>query len=197
MHVNIQRLRGTRGGASLRSSERGFSVLEVLVIIVIVSVFVAVGVPMLHSGAKAAVLDANVRSLATLVDELAMDGYSSEYRPSGDGDPAVFLSLQLEKALSTAGKGSYVNPTVGSRDGRVILNSSTMPTDPKSVPPAVFITDSPAYQHQTFNILTPESQRLLAGSLVVAFNVVAGTVDVFSVDEHGQASAKAVDIPIG
>ena len=169
--------------------------LEVLVVVVIVCAVAGVGIPVLHARAKASVLDANVHSLAEQVDELTIEGYSTEYRASGDGNRKVFLSLQLEESLSTQGKGGYVNPSVGSSRGRAILNSNALPTDPQTAPPAVFITDSAVCQYQVFAALPLTSRRLLAGTIIVAFNPEAYTVDVFSVDGHGQVSAKAVSIP--
>ena len=143
MNVDSQQPLGTRGIRLPCSSERGFSALEILVIVVIVCVLAAIGVPALHSRAKASVLAANLQSLGSLVNEQVMEGYSPEYRPSGEGDPGKYLSTHLEESLSTAGKASYVNPVVGSERGRVVLNGSSPPTDSRSLPPAVFITDSP------------------------------------------------------
>ena len=76
MNVNFQQPVGTRGVGSRGSSERGFSALELLVIVVIVCVLVAIGVPALHSRAKASVLGANLQSLGSLVNEQVMEGYS-------------------------------------------------------------------------------------------------------------------------
>lgn len=59
----------------------------------------------------------------------------------------------------------------------------------------MFIADSAVCQYQVFAALPLASRRLLAGTIIVAFNPEAYTVDVFSVDGHGQVSAKAVSIP--
>jgi type II secretory pathway pseudopilin PulG len=196
MNVDFQRPAGTRGIGSLRSSERGFSALELLVIVVIICVMVAIGVPVLHSQAKAAILDTNVQTLSTKVKELVLEGYSGRYRASGDGDPKDYLSLQLEETLSAAGKAGYMNPAVGSKAGRVILNSGARPTDLQSIPPAVFITDAPECQYDSFEALSDASRRLLAGTLIVAFNAEVRTVDVFFVDGAGKKSPDVV-VPTG
>ena len=182
---------------SCLSSERGFSALELLVIVVIVCVLVAIGVPTLHSRAKASVLDANLQGLGSLVNEQVIEGYSPEYRPSGEGDPEIYLSTHLEESLSTTDKAGYANPIVGSAGGRVVLNSSAVPADPQSVPPAVLITDSPQCQYLSFNALLDTSRRLLAGTLIIAFNPEARSVDVFFVDGDGRKSADVVSVPMG
>jgi type II secretory pathway pseudopilin PulG len=123
MNVDFRLPVGTPGAGPPGSSERGFSALELLVIVVIVCVLVAIGVPALHSRAKASVLSANLQSLGSLVNEQVMEGYSTEYRQSGEGDPSDYLSTHLEESLSTAGKAGYANPVVGSVKGRVVLNS--------------------------------------------------------------------------
>ncbi len=197
MNIDLRQPAGTRAINSSLSSECGFSALEMLVIVVIVCVLVAIGVPALHSRAKASVLDANLQSLGEVVNEQVMEGYSPEYRPSGEGDPERYLSTHLEESLTSAGKAGYANPTVGSERGRGILSSRSVPADSQSVPPAVFITDSPQCQYLSFNALTDASRRLLAGALVIAFNAQARVVDVFYVDEHGRKSADVVTIPTG
>ena len=180
-----------------RSSEGGFSTLELLVIVVIVCAVAAIGIPSLHSQAKAAVLRTNLQSLGSVVNTLATEGYSPEYRASGEGDPGTYLSTQLEQSLNTAGKRGYTNPVIGSRAGRVVLNTSTFPVSPQSVPPAVLITASPQYQYASFDALQDGSRRLLAGALVVAFDAGRRTVDVFYVTPDGKKSVDVVDVPTG
>jgi type II secretory pathway pseudopilin PulG len=197
MNVDFQGPAGTRGISSLRSSERGFSALELLVIVVIICVMVAIGVPVLHSQAKAAILDTNLQTLSTKVKELVVEGYSARYRASGDGDPKDYLSLQLEESLSAAGQAGYMNPAAGSKEGRVILNSGARPTDSSAVPPAVFITDAPECQYDSFEALSDASRHLLAGTLLVTFDAGTRTVDVFFVDGAGKKSPAVVSVPTG
>ena len=186
-----------RGSDAFRAGESGFSALELLVIVVIVCVVVAIGVPSLHARAKTSVLDLNLRSLGVMVEEQVLEGYSPEYQPSGDGDPAGCLSARLEETLRAVGGAGYVNPVAGADKGRVILNSRPLPTDPGSAPPAVLLTDSPLCQYQAVGALTEANRRLLAGALIVAFNTQASSVDVFYIDEQGRPSAKVIRVPTG
>jgi len=182
---------------SFRPLQRGFGALELLVIVVIVCVLVAIGVPTLHARAKASVLDANLHSLGSWVNEQVMEGYSPEYRPSGEGDPERHLSTHLQKDLTTTGNAGYVNPMVGSASGRTVLNSSDVLIEAQSVPPAVLITDSSQCQYLSFNALPDKSRRLLVGTLIIAFNTEARTVDVFFVDGGGWKSTDVVSVPMG
>jgi type II secretory pathway pseudopilin PulG len=197
MKTDLRQPAGSPGAGHRRSSERGFSALELLVIVVIVCVVIAIGIPTLHSRAKASVLEANLQSLGSLVNEQVMDGYSPDYRSSGEGDPDDYLSSHLEESLNVGGKAGYANPIAGSQGDRVVLNSSAVPTSPESAIPAVLITDSPQCQYLSFNTLPDATRRLLAGTLVVAFSPEARAVDVFFVDANGQKSDDVVSIPTG
>ncbi len=128
MNTDPHRAVAPRTMSRLSAAERGFSVLEVLVIIVIVCVVVAIGVPTLHARARVSVLEANLQSLGSLVSGLAAEGYSGEYRPTGEGDPKYSLSNHLEESLKAAeGKADYRNPFVDSEAGRFVLNSTHGP----------------------------------------------------------------------
>jgi competence protein ComGC len=107
--------------------ERGFRVLELLVIIVIVCVVIAIGVPTLHSRARAAVLDANMRALASMVSSQVLEGYSTTFNPLANGSADYYLNDHLAMALRTAGKASFVNPYVGSSQGHSIITATCCP----------------------------------------------------------------------
>jgi type II secretory pathway pseudopilin PulG len=179
----------------MNANERGFSALELLVIIVIICALVAIGVPTLHARAKASVLEANLQTLGSLVSEQVAAGYSPEYRPSGEGDEAFYLSNHLEESLSAADKGDFQNPFINTEGGRAVVNSRTVPADPEAASPAVLITDYPQYQYLCFGALSEASRRLLAGAMIIAFNSEAGTVDVFYVGAEGQKSSDVVSVP--
>jgi type II secretory pathway pseudopilin PulG len=199
MSADLHRLGVARGvtprvGQACRS-QAGFSALELVVITIIVCSIVAIGFPVLHSRAKAAVLEVNSQSLGAMVTELVAEGYSAQYRPTGEGDPQKYLSAHLEETLRAAGSAGYVNPVVGQKDGRVILNSASRPTDPKSPPPAVFITNAPECQYEVFRLLNMSDRLRLAGTILVVFNSAVGTVELFSIDAGGGESAAVVSIP--
>ena len=95
------------------SHMQGFSALELLVIVVIVCVVAAIGIPVLHAQAKVCVLSQNLQTLGEMVGEQVMEGYFSDYRPSGEGDPTVYLSTHLEESLERYGQGGLHKPDGG------------------------------------------------------------------------------------
>ena len=88
---------GTKAIGLSGRRESGITALELLVIVVIIAAVVAVGVPTIHSRAESAVLDANMRSLASLVQEELMQGYHTAYQASGVGRADTYLSSRLDR----------------------------------------------------------------------------------------------------
>jgi type II secretory pathway pseudopilin PulG len=177
--------------------EAGFSVLEVLIIVVVVCSVVAIGVPVLHRGADAAVLDSNLQTLGAMVSEEMVEGYSAQYKAEGEGDPQVHASCALQEALTESEPRPYVNPFVGQVEGTQVINSHDLDLGSGFTAPAVFITDWNDCQYQAFPDTPPDFQKLLAGTLVVAFNASADTIDVYYVDQHGKGSVAIVSVPTG
>lgn len=177
----------------------GFSVLEVLVIVVIVSVVAAIGVPTLHRASAIAVLDGNARNLAALVEEEMLQGLNNTYRLAGEGSPDKYLSNRLEYVLGQAvGAARYSNPRGDGPAAFAILNSASIPADASSASPAVFITDNPECRYEAFDAQPDVAGRQrLSGSLVVHFNSAAPSVDIFYVDQKGNKSADVVRFPTG
>jgi type II secretory pathway pseudopilin PulG len=180
------------------SRQHGFSVLEVLVIVAIVSVIAALAVPRIHTKAREAFLDSNMRSLASTVQDLVLEGFDSAYRSTDDGGADTYISTNLETSLrESAGKAQYVNPYARSTTSRTIINSSTVAGDPAITPPAVFVTDNPACRYDSFDSqLDVATRRQLAGTIMVQFNAPEGRLDVFFVDGAGNRSAQVVHVPL-
>lgn len=180
------------------SGQEGITALEILVMVVIVGVIAALGIPAIHTRSKSAVLDANMRSLASIVEEEGLQGYDTSYRATGAGSADAYLSSRLEVLFREAGgKARYVNPCASRTTARTILNSSTVCTDPSQAPPAVFITDAADCRYDVFDSLPYDAGRhLLSGAIVVHFNTPARTVDVFYVDAAGNKSPRVVHVPV-
>ena len=177
--------------------ETGFSVLEILIIVVVVCAVVAIGVPVLHRGADAAVLDSNLRTLGATVNEEVIEGYSPEYKAAGEGDARVHASRALEESLTESDVPLYANPFVARVEGAQVINSHDLSLGSDFIAPAVFITDWNDCQYATIADMSPDFRQMLAGTLVVAFNASGNTVDVYYIDQHGNGSVAVVSVPTG
>ncbi len=171
--------------------------MEIVVIVAIVSVVAAIGVPKLHRSSESAVLRGNANNLASLASEEMLQGLDSTYHQAGQGSPEKYLSNRLEYVLEQAeGAARYVNPLVDGGGGDSIVNSTTAPADVSVAAPAVFITDNPTCSYETFDSkLSETSRQLLVGSLVVQFNSPLQSVDIFYIDQRGERSASLDRFP--
>jgi prepilin-type N-terminal cleavage/methylation domain-containing protein len=185
-------------GASHRSirRQRGFSLLEALVVVAVVSTVVGIGVPTLHSRARLSVLDSNERNLATLVEGEMVEGYDFGYQPAGAASPDAALSSHLESLLRQAtGKARYANPLVERAKAYSVVNAHDLPVDSLPTPPAIYITNNPEYRFEVFNTLSARYRQRLAGTLLVLFDSGTHNVDVFYVDAGGLRSPRVVSLP--
>jgi hypothetical protein len=178
-------------------AERGISALELLIIVVVVCAVIAIGVPILHRGADRAVLDSNLQSLGAMVNERVSEGYSPDYKASGQGDPQVYVSSSLEQSLTDPSDAPYINPFVGKDSGTQVINAHALLSQSGFVAPAVFITDWSDCQYSTFAELSLGFRRLLLGTLIVAFDAPGGSIDVYFVDQKGDGSLAMVTVPTG
>ena len=178
------------------SRQDGFSVLEVLVIVVIVAAVAALGIPKIHTRSREALLDANMHSLASTVQELVLEGLDSAYRSTGGGSADAYVSTNLETLLrESVGKARYANPYANRTTSRTIINSSAVSEDPSLAPPAVFVTDNPDCRYEVFDSqLDAASRSRLAGTILVQFNTLERSLDVFYVDGAGHTSAQVVHL---
>jgi hypothetical protein len=154
-------------------------------------------VPVLHRGADAAVLDSNLQSLGEMVNEKVTEGYSPAYKASGEGDPQRYVSSVLEQELEGSGTPVFANPFVARSKGTTVINAHQVPLAPGSAAPAVLLTDAADWQYLAFPDLSAGERRMLAGTLVVAFDIGAQTIDVYFVNQNGQGSPTVVTVPTG
>jgi hypothetical protein len=177
--------------------QRGMRALEALIIVVVICTVIAIGLPVLHRGASAAILDSNLQSLGTMVNEKVSEGYSPAYKASGEGDAQRYVSSVLEEDLKASGVAVYANPFVAKSEGTAVINAHQVSFAPGFVAPAVLLTDAADWQHIALSDLSPGERRLLAGALVVAFNSGDQTIDVYFIDHTGQRSRTVISVPTG
>lgn len=170
-----------------RRSVAGVAVVQTLIVIAIVGLVAALGIPAFASQAKKSALRQNAENLALQVKGyLALD-LSPAYVAAGDqttsGGGQGTVSTALTGALRNGTAGRFVNPFSGSR---VIVCESAPPASASRARPAVWITDDAHYAYAAFRP-SEATKSQLAGTLVVVFVADAGvsTVEVFYVDAAG------------
>ena len=119
----------------------------------------------------------------------------AEEKAEGEGDPQVYASCALQQALLASDPRLFANPFAGRIKGTAVINSHDLALDSGFVAPAVFITDWSNCQYLVFSDMSPAFQELLAGTLVVAFNASAETIDVYYVNQRGKRSVATFSVP--
>ena len=174
-----------------RQEQRGFSLLELLVVAAVVACLCAVAAPVYagqRSKAENVLLTANARNLTTSVQSgwLEVQNAAPTSLPGGIVVARQWLTQQVRDASQTGAGLHIVNPCTGSGRG---VNSDKLPHGLQS--PAVWITSAPAYDHEQFVASNVTAVRL-RGTIIVVYVVDSqqrsGQIEIFSGDRNGDKS---------
>ena len=177
-------------------NEKGFTLIELVIVIAIMGIIASIGLPKLanyREQAKINTLKTNTHTLEQYVQYLAiLEGLSFEYKPHDDGadddDYDTYMSLRIEKELEKdLGSGSNAERYLN-RDGyvnlysgfRYVLNGNYLSSVKN---PAVYITSS--------DYVPAEPIEDLKGSIVIEFPD-GESVEIFYVDFDGNESPHKV-----
>ena len=185
-----------------RSGQHGFTLVELLIVIIVIGILTAIAIPMYatqRDKAKQASLKDSAHIVAIdVVTCHANPALSNTYLASA-GSPtnttyiaraktnvSNALEAALENGVENSNGDGIVNPY--SRK-KAIVNTAAVPTTTTAMP-AVWITQpsSSTYRYTSFPTNATTKARL-AGTVVACWNTATSTIEVFYVDKNGKKSA--------
>jgi len=177
-----------------RSDARGFGLIELLIVIVIIGILALIAVPMYldqRDKAREAAIKANLRCVRIALNGYLLSDRSTTYRRSDDGGPAAAdnaeryvsnaLELGLEQGVPGSNADGYLNLYTQKRS---IVNWSSIYTNATYCPPAVFITN--AADCRWSRIDTNARRTWLRGTIMVVWNTAGGVIETYGVGRDGR-----------
>jgi prepilin-type N-terminal cleavage/methylation domain-containing protein len=190
-------------------SQSGFSLIELLIVIIIIGILAAIAIPVYaaqRGQAKDTVLTKNARDVDIAALSYVLAGLDTTYHRSDDGGSGTAanaaryvsnaLEVGLEQGVPLENVDHYINPYSGKKS--IVNWSSVITTQALYSVPAVFITNASSCRYASFQNMSLAQRTSLRGSIIACWNTATTVraIQIYFVQGDATKSPLLHSIPL-